>query len=386
MVRSNREFGATKIGHIIIRHKWWVIAITVLFGAILLFLPDRADPLAKSSPGTEWTVVVVAGQSNAEGTNSLAANMPVGEKLGDHPADDQSYIWWRAADGAGPDDANEFFQVLTNPGFVTGGWINSQNPDPSLQGLVKIRDLDKPTPVGQKGLIGPEVGIVRQLYDQGRRNIIVLKVSYGFQALAKANSQFIPYDWYPDIPGQPPRNKSYTQLMQAYAQLKNFINSRGDTYKVSGIFWLQGETDAIDPTYAAAYKDNLDLLVNRLKTDLDLTPGGHVVVRKFNFRNCLDNTYPAVGNYCGFGYAIALEGASVSSILNFLTLNAVESIPLFASRVRTVRQAIQDIADKYDWVDTVETDDRPFGYDFIHLNERGQLDVGKRMVKMFQVP
>jgi len=54
--------------------------------------------------------------------------------------------------------------------------------------------------------------------------------------------------------------------------------------------------------------------------------------------------------------------------------------------VRTVRESIQDIADKYDWVDAVETDDRQFGNDFIHLSERGQLDVGRRMVQMYEVP
>lgn len=386
MVKKGRRSGAARIGHIISRHRWWIIGIALLIAGVLFLIPDRADPFAKSSPGTEWTVVVVAGQSNAEGSNSFVANMPEGEKLGQHPADDQSYIWWRAADGAAPANATEFFQALTNPGYNPAGWISSESTDPNMEGLVKISDLDQPTPVGQKGLFGPEVGIVRELYDQGRRNIIVLKVSYGFQALAISNSQFIPYDWYPDIPGQPQRNKSYTNLTQAYGELKNFITSRGDTYKVSGIFWLQGETDSLDSGYTAAYKTNLDLLVNRLKTDLELDPAGHIVLRKFNLRPCLDNAYPAVGNYCGAGYALGLENASFSTILNFLTINAIQSIPLNASRIRTVRQSIQDIADKYDWVDTVETDQLPFGNDFIHLNERGQLDVGRRMVKMYEVP
>lgn len=345
------------------------------------------NPLARADAPINWTVVVVAGQSNAEGTNSLITSIPSGQELGSHPADDQSYIWWEGADGAAPDDATEFFNVISNPGYTASGWIKSVNPNPSLEGMIKISDLDEPIPVGQRnGFFGPEIGIVRELYDQGKRNILVLKVSYGFQALAKANSQFIPYDWYPDIPGEAPRNKSYTHLINAYTDMSDFLTSRGDTYKMAGVFWLQGETDALDSGYAAAYEDNLDLLVNRMWEDLDLDQAAHIVLRKYNLRNCIDNAYPATGSYCGAGYALGLEGASYSTILNALTINAIQSIPLNASRIRTVRQALQTVADRYSWVDIVETDDQLMGPDFMHLTATSQLEVGKRMTQMYEIP
>ena len=343
---------------------------------------------AFGSPSTPWTIVVVAGQSNAEGTNSFISQIPQGQELGTHPADDSSYIWWEGADGAAPTSASDYFNTISNPGFTVSGWMHSQNTDPAMDRLIKVRDLDKPVPMGQRqGQFGPEIGIVRQLYDQGNRNIVVLKVSYGFQALAKANSQFIPYDWYPDIPGQPVRNKSYTHLMSAYSGLTSFLSNRGDTYHTGAVYWLQGETDTLDSGYTALFEENFDLLVNRLKIDLNLVQNGHIVIRKFNMRHCIDNAYPInSGNYCGMGYALSLEGASFSTILNSVTVNAIQSIPLNASRVRTVRGAIQTISDKYDWVDAVETDDQPFGNDFIHLSTASQLEIGKRMAAMADVP
>lgn len=384
---------STRLGRLLSRAKKrqivFIVAIALVISLITLayaaFVSERRGGLADTP--TNWTIVVVAGQSNAEGTSSFVSSIPPQQALGTHPADNESYIWWEGADGAAPSDASEFMQAITNPSYNPAGWIRSQNPNPAMQRLVKIRDQDKPLPVGQRhGQFGPEVGLVRELYDQGKRNIIVLKVSYGFQTLAKANSQFVPYDWYPDLPGQPSRNKSYARLKSNYADLTNFLASRGDTYKTGGIFWVQGETDSLSTSWTNSYEANLDLLVNRMKVDLNLDPRGKIVTRKYNFRKCLDNAYPAVGNYCGFGYALDLENATYATILSALTINPIQSIPLNASRVRTIRQAFQTIADRYDWVETVETDDLPMADDFVHFTAEGQLGLGKRMAQMFKMP
>ncbi len=470
-----------------------------VFAVIALVLFKGISAVAESR---QWNVYIVAGQSNAEGTNSFLSEMPEGQKLGQHPADNDpnNYIMWEGADGA-----------VDIVGGATSDWVKSQNTDGSR--LIKINELNNNWSGNVKQSqrskqFGPEIGMLRELYDKGERNIIILKVSYGFQALAQANSQFQPYDWNPNS-----SNKSYQKLLDNYQELKSWAQSRGDTFKIKGILWLQGESDSLDSTYSEAYEGNIQLLVERLKSDLSENwhPKAHIVLRKFNFRNCIDNYYPFVGNYCGFGVVGKLEGQvngydlknystdsngnvyrgyvkpstlegadwfisrsaqvdnsfiiyyanpSNNSNINYSvawnsrqSLNydtscnnkpagsnvicgvsannqqsnqpptgfdiALESVGecgfllgrsnssdpnscvsdlglylrslintlyLNPNRVRQVREALQAAANKYDYVDVVETDDLPFYNDFIHLNATGQLEVGKRMINMYDVP
>ena len=76
----------------------------------------------------------------------------------------------------------------------------------------------------------------------------------------------------------------------------------------------------------------------------------------------------------------------MASLLAAFEVNPLISIPINYSRVRQVRQAIQDTANRYSWVDAVETDDLSFASDHIHLDWKGQLEMGKRMAKMFNMP
>lgn len=347
-----------------------------------------------STPTDEpWSIVVVAGQSNAEGTNSFISDMPEGQKLGQHPADDSenpddnALLWWEGADGGSiQDDPSYFWQALSNPNFNPAGWIKSNNiENPSMGGLINFKDLDKNVPMGQRRhQFGPEIGIARNLYDKGRRKIIVLKVTYGFQALGKSTSQFVPYDWNIDCSGNR-SNKSYCHLLSAYSDLTTYLKNRNEKYTVDGLFWLQGETDTLDTGWTNAYEQNFDDLVNATKRDLKFHPQAHFVTRKFNMGHCIDRAYPATGDFCGFAYALKMEGVGASTILDALTINPLLSIPLNSDRIRIVRDAMQKAADKYNWVDTVETDDLPFYGDHIHMNASSQLIAGKRMSNMYEL-
>ena len=372
------------------------IATTILISALFVALANilvgsfHSRTLVARAEGNKWNIVVVAGQSNAEGTNSFIETWDANAAaplvaLGSHPADAETFIWWEGADGKAPGTAAEYLETLNNPNYNKAGWLKSRDPDPALptrDALIRIDQLNQPSPVGQRlGQFGPEVGIARELYDQGKRDIIILKVSYGFRALAQANSQLIPYDWNPKS-----IDKSYKHLTDRYTELTGYLASKGDSYQTSGIFWLQGETDTLDSSYTSAFPANLELLVDSLKTDLNLADDGHIVIRKFSLRDCLSSAYPLEGNYCGGAYALQLEGITVASLLAAFEVNPLISIPINYSRVRQVRQAIQDTANRYSWVDAVETDDLSFASDHIHLDWKGQLEMGKRMAKMFNMP
>lgn len=376
-----------------------LVGLPLLVFVGLIYLDTMRSFLFATDPNADtdepYSIIIVAGQSNAEGSNSFLSDMPEGEEIGTHPVDDEenpddnAQIWWEGADGAGLQDTpGAFFEALVNPQYTTAGWTKSNNTaDPSKQRLINFKDLDEPAPMGQRNRqFGPEVGIARYLHDQGRRKLIFLKVTYGFQALGKSTSQFVPYDWNIDCASPGRSNKSYCHLKSAYAELTSYLRSQDKKYTVDGMFWLQGETDALDSGWTNSYLENFDDLVNESKKDMQFHPDAHFVARKFNLRVCLNGAYPPEGNFCGVGYALRMEGISISNILDALTINPLISIPLNTSRIKTVRSAIQTTADKYDWVDAVETDDLPFYPDFIHLNAEGQLGTGKRMAAMYRLP
>lgn len=392
----------------------YVFIIAVLLGLPLaIFLVAKSsllNVLAVGETEEPYSIFIVAGQSNAEGTNSFVNDLPEGQKIGQHPADDNAnpndnaQIWWEGADGVSVlDNWFSFFTALGNPSYTSAGWIQSDNPDTDLAGLINFKDLDENPPLGQRAKqFGPELGLARELYDKGHRKIIILKVTYGFQTLAKSNSQFVPYDWNADVanngqPDNPARSdKSYRHLIEQYNNLTSYLNNRGDKYTVDGMFWVQGESDTLDSTYADAYEENFETLVNRSKEDFYFHPKAHFVSRKFAFRNCIDNAWPQDDNVCGFAYALKLENISIANILNLFQINPLLSIPTNTDRVRQVRGAMQTVADKYDWVDVVETDDAledetgaaalPFWPDYVHLKAKGQLRLGKRMINMYDLP
>lgn len=395
------------------KHLFFVL---IIFGVPLgmFFVFKSLMPVSAEDDSNEpYSIFIVAGQSNAEGTQSNLTDLPDGDKLGEHPADDgpdypqtnedsadNAQIWWEGSDGVELTGSWEhIFQMFQNPLYNPAGWNNSDsNSDPEVrEGLVNMKDIDEPVPVGQRlGYFGPELGIAREAYDKGRRKIIILKVSYGFQALAQTVTTFVPYDWNPDVAnnGQadvPNRSdKAYRHLISAYNELTSKLNSENKKYTVDGFFWLQGETDSLDTGYSSLYEQNFDLLVNRVKEDTHLHPKAHFVARKFNMKKCLDNSgdpFNSPVNYCGFAWFTQLQGITPQNFLGMFEASAYEVMPLNANRARTVREAMQNVADKYEWVDIMETDpDSDFANDYVHMVASGQLLNARRMLNMYSLP
>lgn len=382
----------------------------ILLISILLFnnIDDKMFDKIKAEGGDKepYSIYIVAGQSNAEGTQSKWSDLPEGQKIRQHPADDDvnpndnAQIWWEGSDGNELTGSWSHIQhMFTDPLYNPAGWMKSDsNPAPSLRnGLVNFKDLDEPPPLGQRlGFFGPELGIAREAYDQGRRKVIILKVSYGFQALAKSVTTFVPFDWNPDVanngqPDNPQRSdKAYRHLISAYNELTTELRNEGKSYTVDGFFWYQGETDTLDTYYANLYKQNFETLVNRAREDMHMHPNAHFVARKFNMKYCRDNAndpFSSTGNYCGFSWFTRIEGITPQNFLQMFETRPFDVIPLNADRTRTVRQAMQDVADKYEWVDVMETDPgSDFAGDYVHLLAGSQLARGREIYNMYKQP
>lgn len=322
-----------------------------------------------------YSIIVVAGQSWAEGTNSYRSELPTGNGIDkmSHPADTQTGFWWAGADGAGPTDVFEFFDFYFN-GQSPAGWMQSGGNNAT--GAARLRNLNDQQ---RSGFFGPELSASRELYDKGRRKVIVLKVSYGFQSLAKSNSPMVPFDFNPE----PGRNKGYDRIKTEFNALTSYLRSINQKYTVDGFYWLQGGTDSMQNEWAAAYEQNFTNLTNSVRTDLQLHPAAQIVAIKMSMKYCMEESYPTtIYEYCGFPYAQSIEPLQAGPLDGIHSINA--------SRQRTVRTALQKVADNDQnqrvKVSVVEVADLPMATDKIHYSEAGNIELGRRLVNMYKLP
>lgn len=351
------------------RYRIFLGVFILLAMPVVLFLLYMDSPTKASVPEEPYSILILAGQSNAEGSNSFKSQLPSGTGVGNqnHPADAQTGLWLAGADGKGPEDPLALINFFN--GQNPAGWYDSGNGTPD-----KLKDLTYNQRLGQ---FGSELGFARYAYEMGRRKVIVLKVTYGFQSLAQSSSPFIPFDWNVNS-----TNKSYSRLKSEFSLLTNYIKNQGSKYTVDGFFWMQGETDTLQDSYANSYQQNFTNLVNAVKTDFQLHPSAHIVAGKVSLMKCVEDSYPTTYDYCGFPYAGGLEPLQIAPI-PFAHSN-------HGTRQRTVRNAIQAVADSDQnstiKVDTVETVDLARGNDWIHLTAANQIELGRRFINMYKLP
>lgn len=346
----------------------------VIITAIIVAVPLSAFFLtmtmfvSASSDQEPYSIFIVAGQSNAEGTNSFTYDLPAGTGVdkASHPADASTGLWIAGADGVGPVDL--LGVIWTFSGNSAAGWWDSNDGTGN-----KLRQLTYQQRAQQ---FGPELGIARHAYEMGRRKMIILKVTYGFQSLAPASGGFIPFDW--NIHST---NKSYARLKNEFKLLTDKIKADGHTYTVDGFFWQQGETDTLQESFASTYQQNFTEFTNAVRTDFQMHPASHIVAGKISLMRCVEMSYP--DNVCGFP---SLRAVSPSPEL----ADFVYAHPQHGARMQTVRRAFQYVADNDQnypvKVDTVETADIPRGADAVHLNAAGQLELGRRFINMYALP
>jgi hypothetical protein len=182
--------------------------------------------LAPVDPTLE--VYLVAGQSNAVGWDSDGA------WLSPDPADAQIPFFYRIGNG------------LVNG--VPSGSSTSAGTSITLRPQVAAFRAG----TGPLTNFGIEMGIGRALFAAGRRNIAIVKVAFGGTTLAN--------DWNPQN-----TNGLVPVLQDSLSLATQQWNQAGSRTRLAGVFWMQGETDARDPTQAAAYRDNLRGFISVLR-------------------------------------------------------------------------------------------------------------------------
>jgi hypothetical protein len=134
-------------------------------------------------------------------------------------------------------------------------------------------------------------------------------------------------------------NRLYARLRTQVGAALQLLRERGDTPRLAGFFWMQGETDGASAVHAAAHEDNLAKFTARLRADFAVPDLPFVLGR--------------VGPRPPKGYA-------------------------FQDTVRAAQVRVAQAGARIAWVDT---DDLPRDTDGIHLLAPGVIALGERMAE-----
>lgn len=224
---------------------------SLLFAVLLLIVATTSFAVVGegSNPAQQTElkptpVVIVAGQSNATGTNTSIELLE--QKLGENEADRNVHL-----------DYAIHHDVM---------WSFSSSKSTLM------------TPQPNK-FFGLETSLGRELYADGISDLQILKVSDNGRKLAFSESD---QTWHPDA-----KISSYTQLKSQYKQLKSEMFDIGRYPNVIGFIWVQGESDAIVDKYADAYQQNLNQFFNQLKNDKIIYSKTGVVIAQIGPK-CID--------------------------------------------------------------------------------------------------
>jgi lysophospholipase L1-like esterase len=176
-----------------------------------------------------------------------------------------------------------------------------------------------------RDFFGPEISLARTLAPGEASALAVIKTAYFGSNLAE--------DWRPDATGG---NRLYGLMLAQVREALAKLAERGETPRLAGFFWMQGETDAGNATHAATYEANLRAFIARLRKDLN-APDLPVVLGR-------------IGPRPPRGYVHS----------------------------EIVRQAQVRVATGLPRVTWVDTDDLPRDTDGIHLTARGVIALGER--------
>lgn len=178
---------------------------------------------------------------------------------------------------------------------------------------------------------GPEMGIAYAHKDEGGTpDLYIVKIAYG-------NTFLKPFSGYSDW--SPDSNLSLfsnmiTKSRSAFTQ----INAAGFTPNVLGMYWMQGENDAIFTAYANEYQANLTYLISQARSQLGF-----------------DSLPIAIGNIRNSGSDAAIIRAAQLAVINAGTNTCL-----------------------------INTDDVTMNVDNVHYSASGQMIIGERVWNAFK--
>jgi hypothetical protein len=180
---------------------------------------------------------------------------------------------------------------------------------------------------------GPEISLAAELAGALKgRKIAIIKYGPGGTNLA--------VDWKI---GEGPCWKHFAATVQAALKA---LSDSGQPYEIAGLFWMQGESDAMNEAMAAKYEANLTAFIQAVR-ELVKAPKMPFVL-----------------------------GRITSALMN---KKAAWSFP----STRQVQQAQDKVAKEVPGVYVFDTDDLPTYPDFTHYTTKGQLELGKRFAKAY---
>lgn len=186
-------------------------------------------------------VIVLSGQSNAEGARSYAV-------------DPLTHInYFDAPYASGADSADQ----LT--------WLAWPKPEMSAPPSSDPVPLNTPQLLSGVGIFGTEIGLARQLYNDIHETLTVIKATYPGTALA--------HEWRPSAHGG------------LFEQMREFVRStmsndaaHGQLDVLQSFIWFQGESDAL--LHNAHYQRQLVQLISAVRHRLALDRVAPIVIAK----------------------------------------------------------------------------------------------------------
>lgn len=270
---------------------------------LIIFIPISLFTTNIDAQDSLLEVIVIAGQSNALNWHSDASLLDA------NIIDSAIKFYYHT--GLPPNKADTLPFNSTSDNQWTTLSYQTQNP------YVKY----------YKNFFGPEITLARELYTS-HPNIAVIKCAYGGSNLA--------VDWKKGIGSG---NQLYELMMDQIKIATNILNNIGSNYKFIGFFWMQGESDASNLSYANEYETNLLNLIQNLRVDL---------------------------NSHNLKFVLGRIGINLPSPYDYKQI---------------VRTAQINVANSDSLVEWIDIDDLPLDTDNIHLLAEGVKTLGTRMAK-----
>lgn len=187
-------------------------------------------------------VVVVAGQSNAEGYTSFDID----------PLTGVDYFAPAFLNGA-----DEHDQIVWEPWWVDPAKTAKGK---TAKGPVPLDTPQYQTPpqvvngVEAGASFGPEIGFARQIWADTSTPMTIIKAAYGGTSLA--------VNW--NVVG----GSLFSPMVNLVDRTMTNDAAKGQLDVLGAFIWYQGENDAQDPAWAAAYQSNLEALITTLRASL----------------------------------------------------------------------------------------------------------------------
>lgn len=206
---------------------------------------------------------IIAGQSNCEGyaiTQNPIVGLSPSTTLFDIGRSDLNITHSNVKIFQG---ANEYNSIASSAGMIQAE-KNAWHAMTAYEGV----SFDWGTGVGSESgqRFGFELSFGFEMEQYLSQEIALIKFARGGTPIASSTTQLPDGSWLDFDPSDAGRFNQYDKLIST---INNAVSSlpTGDTLKIKGILWMQGESDA-NSTNASLYEANLSEFVDSLRSDL----------------------------------------------------------------------------------------------------------------------